>query len=84
MRAEALSGNGGGVGGQGGRAVATVGYVGDEELDDAMDLDIEKARRTTCRTDFSEGSLGRWTPGDCLRETGRPWQQRVPNAGSDA
>ena len=84
MRAAALTENGGGAGGQGARAVATVGYVGDEEVNDAMDLDIEKVRHTTCRTDFSEGSLGCWNPGDCLRETDRTSQQGVPNAGSDA
>ena len=31
----------------------------DEGLDDAIDLEIEKVRRTTCRTDFSEGLLDR-------------------------
>ena len=47
----------------------------DEELDDAIDMEIEKVRRTTYRTDFSEGSLSGlccWTPGEC--GTDRPWQ----------
>ena len=35
----------------------TVGDVRDEELDDAIDLEIEEVRRTTYHTDFSEGSL---------------------------
>ena len=41
-----------------------VGNVGDEELDDAIDSDIEKVRRTTCRTDFSEELLGCWSAGN--------------------
>ena len=41
--------------GSGGR---TVGDVRDEELDDAIDLEIEKVR-TTYRTDFSGRSKGR-------------------------
>ena len=51
-----------------------VGDMHDEELDDSIDLEIEKVRRTTYRTDFSEGSLGCWTPRQCLRGTDRPWQ----------
>ena len=47
----------GGVGGQGARGRRTVGDVRDEELDDAMDLEIEKVHRTTYRTDFYGGSL---------------------------
>jgi len=31
--------------------------VRDKELDDAMDLEIEKVHRTTYRTDFYGGSL---------------------------
>jgi hypothetical protein len=57
------------------RAVATVRGSGgshrcDEELDDAIDLEIEKVRHTTCRAFFSEGSLGCWAPRECLWETG--------------
>jgi len=52
----------------------TVGDVRDEELDDAIDLEIEKVRRTTYRTDYSERSLCCWTPRECLRGTDRPWQ----------
>ena len=34
-----------------------VGDIRDEELDDAIDLEVEKVRRTTPRKDFPEGSL---------------------------
>ena len=51
-----------GAGGQGARLVAMVGDLVDEELDDAIDLQIYKVRHTTCRADFSEVSLGCWTP----------------------
>jgi len=64
----------GGAGGRGVRLGRTVGDARDEELDDAIDLEIEKVRRTTYRTDFSEGSLCCWTPRECLRGTDRPWQ----------
>ena len=67
----------GGNGGRRGRAGGfgggrTVGDVCDKELDDTIDLEIEKVRRTTYRTDFSEGSLCFWTPRECLRGTDRP------------
>ena len=64
----------GGAGGRGFRGGRTVGYVRDEELTDAIDVEVEKVRRTTYRTDFSEGSLCCWTPRECLRGTDRPWQ----------
>ena len=41
----------GGAGGWGVRGGRTVGDVHDEELDDVMDLETEKVRRTTYRTD---------------------------------
>jgi len=56
------------------RGVRTAGHVSDEELDDAIDLEVEKVRRTTYRTEFSEGSLCCLTPWECLRGTDRPWQ----------
>ena len=56
------------------RGARTAGHVSDEELDDAIDLEIEEVRRTTYRTDFSEGSLCCLTPWECLRGTDRPWQ----------
>ena len=59
----------GGAEGRGVRGDRTVGDVHDEELDDAIDLETEKVRRTTYRTDFSEGSLCCWTPRECLRGT---------------
>ena len=62
----------GGAGGRGVRWGRAVGDVCDEELDDV--IEIEKVRRTTYRTDFSEGSLCCWTPRECLWGTGRPWQ----------
>ena len=67
----AMEGGAGGWGVHGGR---TVGDVRDEELEDTIDSEIEKGRRTTYRTDFSEGSLCRWTPRECLQGTHRPWQ----------
>jgi len=66
----------GGAGGRGLRGGRTVGDARDEELTDAIDMEIEKARRTTYRTDFSEGSLCSWTPRECLQGTDRPWQRR--------
>jgi hypothetical protein len=48
--------------------------VRDEELTDAIDVEVEKVRRTTYRPDFSEGSLCCWTPRECLRGTVRLWQ----------
>ena len=48
----AMEGGAGGLRVRGGR---TIGDVRDDELDDAIDLEIEKVRRTTYRTDFSEG-----------------------------
>ena len=53
----ARGGNGGRRGRAGVRGGRTVGDVRDEELDDAIDLEIEKVRRTACRTNFSEGSV---------------------------
>jgi len=61
----------GGAGGRGVRGGRTVGDVRDEELDEAIDLEIEKVRRTTYRTNFSEGSLCCRTPRECLRGTDR-------------
>ena len=55
-----------GAGGLGVQGERTVGDMRDEELDDAIDSEIEKVRRTTYRTDFSEGSLCCWTPRECL------------------
>jgi len=52
----------------------TAGDVCEGELNDGIDLAIEKLRRTTYRTDFSEGSHCCWTPRECLRGTDRPWQ----------
>jgi len=43
-----------------------LGDLRDEGLEDAIDLEIEKVRRTTCCTDFFEGSS------DSPRETARP------------
>ena len=68
--AVALEGGAGELRVRGGR---TIGDVRDNELDDAIDLKIEKVRRTTYRTDFSEGSLCCWTR-ECLQGTDRPWQ----------
>ena len=50
-----------------------VGDVRDGTLDEAINSEIEKVRRTTYRTDFSEGSLCCWTPRECLRRTDRLW-----------
>ena len=52
----------GGAAGRGGRGGRTVEDARDEELDDAIDLEIEKVHCTTYRTDFSEGPLCCWTP----------------------
>ena len=62
----------GGAGGRGVRGGRTEEDVRDEKLDTAIDLAIEKVRRTTYRTDFFEGSLCCWTPRQCLRGTDRP------------
>ena len=64
----------GGVGGRGVGGECKVGDVRDEELDEAIDLEVEKVRLTTYRTDFSEGSLYCWTPRECLQGSDRPWQ----------
>ena len=71
----------------------------DEELDDAIDMEIEKVRRTTYRTDFSEGSLselcagprgsvcGELTdPGSDARDAspGRASQSSISHSGSEA
>ena len=64
----------GGAGGRGVRGGRTIGDVQDEDLDDAIDLAIEKVRRTTYRTEFSRGSLRFWTPREYLRGTDQPWQ----------
>jgi len=61
-----MAGGAGGRGFQGGR---TVGDLRDEELGTAIDLEIEKVRRTTYRPDFSRGSLCCWTTRECLRGT---------------
>ena len=55
----AMEGVAAGRGVRGGRTVADLRH---KELNDAIDLEIEKVRRTTYRTDFSEGSLCCWTP----------------------
>ena len=47
-------GNIGGAGGQGVQAVAKVRCLGNEELDDAIDWDIEKVSRTACRSNVSQ------------------------------
>jgi len=62
----------GGAAGRGGGGGRTAGDVHNEELDDANHLAIEKVRRATYRTDFSEGSLCCWTPRECLRGTTNP------------
>ena len=72
-KVRARGGNGGRREGRGVRGVRTVGDVCEEELDDAIDLEIAKVRCTTYRTNFSEGSLCCWTPTECLRGTDRPW-----------
>ena len=64
----------GGAGGLGVWAGRTAGDVRDEVMDDAINLEIEKVRRSTYRTEFSEGSLCCLTPWECLRGTDRPWQ----------
>jgi hypothetical protein len=56
------------------RGARTAGHLRDEKLDDVIDLEIEKVRRTTCPADFSEGSLCCLTPWECLQATDRPWQ----------
>jgi len=57
-----------------GRGVRTAEHVRNEELDGGIYLEIEKVRRTTYRTESSEGSLCCWIPRKCLRGTDRPWQ----------
>ena len=76
---EVRGGDGGGAAGQGVWAVAKVGYVGDEKLDDATVLEIEKVRRTTCRSNFSQGSLDCWIPRECPRRTDRPCRRYAQN-----
>jgi hypothetical protein len=49
----------GGAGGRGARAVAKVGDVRDGELDDAIDLEIEKVHGSHCARNSFNGLLGR-------------------------
>ena len=70
--ARAVAGMERGAGGRRGWGRRKVGGVRDEELNDAIDLDIERVRRPTCRTDCSGRSFAYWTPGDYLWKTGRP------------
>ena len=62
----------GGAGGRGGRGERTAGDLRDEELDNAIDMEIEKVRCTTYHTDLSEGLLSCWIPWECLRGTDDP------------
>ena len=57
--ARAEAGMKGGAEGRGVRRGLEVAQVRYEGLDDAIDLEIEKVRRTTCRTDFCDGLLHR-------------------------
>ena len=77
----------GGAGGRGVRVGRTIGDVREEELDDTIDLEIEKVRRTAYHTEFSTGSLCSmgslqflmrccWTPRKWLRGNDQPWQRR--------
>jgi hypothetical protein len=65
----AAAGMEGGPRGRGFRAAARVGDVRDEELDDAIDLEIEKVRRTPCVRISVKGLLG---PGCERGATRRP------------
>ena len=63
----------GGAEGRGFGGWRKVGDVRGEELDDVIDLEVQKETAPSALAkDFSEGSLGCWTPSDCLRETDRP------------
>jgi len=70
---EGRGGNGGRRGREGVRRGRKEGDGRGEELDDNTDLEIHKEiAPSALAKDFSEGSLGCWTPRECLRETDRP------------